>query len=50
MLGELLIYERKRLVGRTELVAGEDREEPSAVERVKWYAGRSLSHIGGWFS
>jgi D-alanyl-D-alanine carboxypeptidase (penicillin-binding protein 5/6) len=50
VLGELRIYERKRLVGRTELVAGEDRDAPSAVERVKWYAGRTLSHIGGWFS
>jgi serine-type D-Ala-D-Ala carboxypeptidase (penicillin-binding protein 5/6) len=50
VLGELRIYERKRLVGRTELVAAEDRDAPSAVERVKWYAGRTLSHIGGWFS
>ncbi|HEV3478422.1 MAG TPA: D-alanyl-D-alanine carboxypeptidase family protein [Gaiellaceae bacterium] len=50
VLGELRIYERNRLVGRTELVAAEDREAPSAVERVKWYAGRTLSHIGGWFT
>jgi serine-type D-Ala-D-Ala carboxypeptidase (penicillin-binding protein 5/6) len=50
MLGELRFYERDRLVARTRLVAAEDREEPTVVERVKWYASRTLSHIGGWFS
>jgi serine-type D-Ala-D-Ala carboxypeptidase (penicillin-binding protein 5/6) len=50
VLGELRFYERDRLVARTQLVAAEDREEPTVVERVKWYAGRTLSHIGGWFS
>jgi serine-type D-Ala-D-Ala carboxypeptidase (penicillin-binding protein 5/6) len=50
VLGELRVYERNRLLGRTPLVAAEDRDAPSALERVKWYAGRTLSHIGGWFS
>jgi D-alanyl-D-alanine carboxypeptidase len=50
VLGELRIYERDRLLGRTRLVAAEDREAPSTVERVKWYAGRTLSHIGSWFT
>jgi serine-type D-Ala-D-Ala carboxypeptidase (penicillin-binding protein 5/6) len=50
VLGELRVYERNRLLGRTPLVAAEDRDAPSAVERVKWFAGRTLSHIGGWFS
>jgi serine-type D-Ala-D-Ala carboxypeptidase (penicillin-binding protein 5/6) len=50
VLGELHIYERDRLVGRTRLVAAEDREVPSVLERVRWYSGRTLSHIGGWFS
>jgi serine-type D-Ala-D-Ala carboxypeptidase (penicillin-binding protein 5/6) len=50
VLGELRVYERNRLLGRAPLVAAEDRDAPSAVERVKWYAGRTLSHIGGWFS
>jgi serine-type D-Ala-D-Ala carboxypeptidase (penicillin-binding protein 5/6) len=50
VLGQLRIYERNRLIARTALVAAEDRDEPSVVERVKWYAGRTLSHIGGWFS
>ncbi len=50
MLGELSVYERGKLIGRTPLVAAEDREAPSAVERVRWYATRTMSHIGGWFS
>ena len=50
ILGELRIYERRRLVARSPLVAAEDREAPGAVERVKWYAGSTLSHVGGWFS
>jgi serine-type D-Ala-D-Ala carboxypeptidase (penicillin-binding protein 5/6) len=49
-VGELRFYERDRLVARTRLVAAEDREEPTVIERVKWYAGRTLSHIGGWFT
>jgi D-alanyl-D-alanine carboxypeptidase (penicillin-binding protein 5/6) len=50
ILGELRIYERRRLIARSPLVAAEDREAPTTVERVKWYAGRTLSHIGGWFT
>ena len=49
MLGELSVYDRGRLIGQTPLVAAEDRDEPSAVDRVTWYAGRTLDHIGGWF-
>jgi serine-type D-Ala-D-Ala carboxypeptidase (penicillin-binding protein 5/6) len=50
ILGELRIYERRRLIARSPLVAAETREAPTTVERVKWYAGRTLSHIGGWFT
>jgi D-alanyl-D-alanine carboxypeptidase (penicillin-binding protein 5/6) len=50
VIGELRVYERNRLLGSSALVAAEDRNVPSRVERVKWYAGRTLSHIGGWFS
>jgi D-alanyl-D-alanine carboxypeptidase (penicillin-binding protein 5/6) len=49
-LGELRIYERGRLIARTPLVAAEDREAPGAVDKVRWYASRTLSHIGGWFT
>ena len=50
VLGELRILDRSKVVGRTQLVAAEDREAPSTVERVKWYAGRTKDHITGWFS
>jgi D-alanyl-D-alanine carboxypeptidase (penicillin-binding protein 5/6) len=50
VLGELRILDRGKLVGRTPLVAAEDREAPTTLERVKWYAGRTAHHIGGWFS
>jgi D-alanyl-D-alanine carboxypeptidase len=50
VLGELRMYERGRLIGRSPLVAAEDRAAPGAVDRVKWYASRTLSHVGGWFS
>ena len=50
MLGEVTVYDRGRLVGQTPLVAAEDRDEPGTVDRVKWYAGRTLDQIGGWFS
>jgi serine-type D-Ala-D-Ala carboxypeptidase (penicillin-binding protein 5/6) len=50
MLGQLTVYDRGRLVGRTPLLAAENRDAPTTAERVKWYAGRTLDHIGGWFS
>lgn len=50
VVGELRVYDRKRLLGRTPLVAAETRDEPSFLDRTGWYAGRTLDHIGGWFS
>lgn len=50
VLGELRVYDRGKLLGRAPLVAAVDRKEPGAVDRVKWYASRTASHIGGWFS
>jgi serine-type D-Ala-D-Ala carboxypeptidase (penicillin-binding protein 5/6) len=50
VLGELRFYERRRLIGRSPLVAAEDREAPGAVARVRWYASRTVSHIGGWLT
>jgi hypothetical protein len=49
-LGQLRVYERGRLIGRTALVAAEDRDAPSVVERIRWFGGRTFHHIGGWFS
>jgi D-alanyl-D-alanine carboxypeptidase (penicillin-binding protein 5/6) len=49
-LGELRVYERGRLIARSPLVAAEDRDAPGAVDRVRWYASRTVSHIGGWLT
>jgi hypothetical protein len=48
--GQLRVYEGRRQIGRTPLVAAEDRHAPSVAERVKWFGGRTFHHIGGWFS
>jgi serine-type D-Ala-D-Ala carboxypeptidase (penicillin-binding protein 5/6) len=50
VVGELRVYDRKRLVGRTPLVAAEARDDPGFLDRTSWYAGRTIDHIGGWFS
>ena len=50
VVGDLRIYDRKRLLGRTPLVAAEARDDPGFLDRTGWYAGRTLDHIGGWFS
>jgi D-alanyl-D-alanine carboxypeptidase (penicillin-binding protein 5/6) len=50
VVGELRVYDRKRVVGQTPLVAAESREEPGFVDRSGWYAGRAVDHVGGWFS
>jgi D-alanyl-D-alanine carboxypeptidase (penicillin-binding protein 5/6) len=50
VLGELRFYERRRLIGRSPLVAAEDRAAPGTVDRFRWYASRTMSHIGGWFT
>jgi D-alanyl-D-alanine carboxypeptidase len=47
-LGQLRIYDRGKLIARTPLVAGEDRDAPGTVDRVKWLASRTASRIGGW--
>ena len=50
VVGEARVYDRKRLLGRTPLVAAEARDDAGVLDRTGWYAGRTLDHIGGWFS
>jgi D-alanyl-D-alanine carboxypeptidase (penicillin-binding protein 5/6) len=50
VVGEVRVYDRKRLLGRTPLIAAEARDDPGFLDRTGWYAGRTLDHIGGWFS
>ena len=49
-LGQVRIYQRGRLVGVVPLVAARSVSRPGVGGRVAWYAGRTLHHMGGWFS
>jgi D-alanyl-D-alanine carboxypeptidase (penicillin-binding protein 5/6) len=49
-VGELRVYSGRRLVARRALVAGTSVSKPGFGGRVGFYAGRTLRHIGGWFS
>lgn len=50
VVGEVRVFDRRRLVGRSPLVAAESRDEPSFLDRSGWYAGRAVDHVGGWFT
>ena len=49
-LGEVRVYDAGRLVARAPLVAAEARAAPGAVGKVRWYATRTLHHLGGLVS
>jgi serine-type D-Ala-D-Ala carboxypeptidase (penicillin-binding protein 5/6) len=48
VVGQLRIYDGKRVVGRSPLVAAENREAPGFLDQSEWYAGRTIDRIGGW--
>jgi hypothetical protein len=50
VVGELRVFDRKRLVGRSPLVAAESRDEPGLRDRSSWYAARAVDRMGAWFS
>jgi len=49
-LGEVRVYDRGKLIGRSPLVAANSVEEPGAVERAGWYAGRAAHNMWSWVS
>ena len=49
-VGEVRVYSGKRLVARRSLVVGRSVARPSLGSRVGFYAGRTFSNIGDWFS
>jgi D-alanyl-D-alanine carboxypeptidase len=49
-VGEVRVYSGRRLVAREPLVAGRAVARPSLRGRIGFYAGRTFSHIGDWFS
>ncbi len=46
-LGEIRVYDGRRLIARRPLVAADEAPAPSFVERVGWYAGRALDEAAG---
>jgi serine-type D-Ala-D-Ala carboxypeptidase (penicillin-binding protein 5/6) len=49
-VGELVVYSGRRVVARTPLVAARSVSKPGFGGKLGFYAGRTLRHIGGWFS
>jgi D-alanyl-D-alanine carboxypeptidase (penicillin-binding protein 5/6) len=49
-VGEVRVLSGKRIVARVPLVTGRSESRPGAVGRVGFYARRTFSHVGGWFS
>lgn len=49
-LGEVQVLDRGKVLARSPLVAAAAVERPGAVGRVRFYAGRTLDHLGDFFS
>jgi serine-type D-Ala-D-Ala carboxypeptidase (penicillin-binding protein 5/6) len=49
-VGDVLVFSGKRLVARQKLVAGRSAERPGFAGRLGFYAGRTVHHVGDWFS
>jgi D-alanyl-D-alanine carboxypeptidase (penicillin-binding protein 5/6) len=49
-VGEVRIYSGRRLVARQPLIAERSVAKPGLGGRVGFYASRTLSHVGDWFS
>jgi D-alanyl-D-alanine carboxypeptidase (penicillin-binding protein 5/6) len=49
-LGEVRVYDRRRLIARSPLVASRSISEPGAIGRAGWYVGRAAHNMWGWVS
>jgi D-alanyl-D-alanine carboxypeptidase (penicillin-binding protein 5/6) len=49
-LGEVSVYDRRRLVARSPLVAAGSMTRPGLLGRTGWYATRTLHHLGSIFT
>jgi len=49
-IGELRVYSGHRLVARSPLVAARSVSRPGFGGRIGFYAGRTFSQVGNWFS
>jgi serine-type D-Ala-D-Ala carboxypeptidase (penicillin-binding protein 5/6) len=49
-LGEVRVFSGRSLVARQPLVAARSVSRPSVATRIGFYARRTFSHVGGWFT
>jgi D-alanyl-D-alanine carboxypeptidase (penicillin-binding protein 5/6) len=49
-VGEVRVFSGRRLVARVPLVVGRSVSRPGFGGRVGFYARRTFSHVGGWFT
>jgi D-alanyl-D-alanine carboxypeptidase (penicillin-binding protein 5/6) len=49
-LGEVRVYDGKRVVARSPLVAARSIDEPNVLDRAAWHIGRAAHDVKGWFS
>jgi serine-type D-Ala-D-Ala carboxypeptidase (penicillin-binding protein 5/6) len=49
-VGEVRVYSGRKLVARRALVAARSVSRPDFGERVGFYAGRTFSNVGDWFT
>jgi D-alanyl-D-alanine carboxypeptidase (penicillin-binding protein 5/6) len=47
-LGEIRVYDRRRLVARSPLVAARSIGKPGTFDRASWYVGRTARNMWGW--
>jgi serine-type D-Ala-D-Ala carboxypeptidase (penicillin-binding protein 5/6) len=47
-LGEVRVYEHRRLIARSPLVASRSMAEPGPLDRAAWYASRTARNMWGW--
>ncbi len=47
-LGEIRVYDRRRLVASSPLVAARSISKPGAFDRAGWYIGRTARNMWGW--
>jgi serine-type D-Ala-D-Ala carboxypeptidase (penicillin-binding protein 5/6) len=50
VLGQVRVLSGRRVVAREPLVAARSVSRPGVVSRVRFYARRTFTHIGGWFT
>jgi D-alanyl-D-alanine carboxypeptidase (penicillin-binding protein 5/6) len=49
-LGEVRVYAGSKLITHRPLVAARSIARPGFVGRTEWYMGRTLHHVGSWFT